>query len=135
MADEAPSVVGARTELAVATALLRAGYDVYTPFFCAHARVDLVAARESALLRLQVKTARHGDGYIFFNARSNTGGQLVDYRGQVDAFGVFSPQLNSAYLVPIDDVPRRMCCLRIEPTKNNQASKIRWAEDYLIGPL
>jgi hypothetical protein len=132
---DAPSVVGARTELAVATGLLKAGYDVYTPWFCGHSRVDLVASKADTVpMRLQVKTARMGDGFIFFNACSNTGGQLIDYRGQVEAFGVYSPQLDEVFLVPIDDVPLRMCRLRIEPARNNQASRIRWAADYLVGP-
>ena len=36
MVAEAPSVIGARAELAVATALWKRGIDVYLPFFNAH---------------------------------------------------------------------------------------------------
>ncbi len=134
MLQQAPSVVGARSELAVATGLLKAGYDVYTPWFCGHSRVDLVISKGAATpMRLQVKTARLGEGCLDFAACSNTGGNPLDYRGQVDAFGVFSPHLNSVYLVPIDDVPSRLCRLRLAPARNNQAVGIRWAADYLIG--
>lgn len=134
MVQEAPSVVGARAELAVATGLRKAGYDVYTPFFCAHARIDLVAISETELLRLQVKTARLGKGFVYFSACSNTGGQRLHYRGQVDAFGVYSPHHDSVYLVPVDDVPLTQCRLRLEPAKNNQSLRVHWAADYLIGP-
>jgi hypothetical protein len=134
MAREAPSVVGARTELAVATGLVRAGYDVLTPFFNAHSRVDLVAIGDASLMKLQVKTSQLCDGFLRFATCSHTGNEPRDYRGQVDAFGVFSPELNLVYLVPVDDVPTRVCHLRLEPTRNKQSSKIRWAADYLIGP-
>jgi PD-(D/E)XK endonuclease len=134
MAGEAPSAVGARAELAVATGLVRGGFDVFTPFFNAHARIDLVAVGAGGLLRVQVKTARRGSGFLCFATCSHTGRQQHDYRGQVDAFGVYSPELNSVYLVPVNDVPLRRCHLRLEPSRNNQASKIRWAADYLIGP-
>jgi hypothetical protein len=37
------------------------------------------------------------------------------------------------YLVPITDVPDRGACLRVKPTKNNQAKGVRWAKDYVLG--
>jgi hypothetical protein len=130
----APSAVGAIAELAVATGLRKAGYDVYTPFFCAHSRVDLIACGDAGPLRLQVKSARLGRGFVYFSACSNTGGQRIGYRGQVDAFGVYSPHHNSVYLVPVDHVPLTQCRLRLAPAKNNQALGVHWAADYLIGP-
>jgi hypothetical protein len=130
-----PSLVGARAELAVATGLLRAGYDVYTPFFSAHSRVDLVACRSSEVLRLQVKNGRVKSGAVQFRTCSNTGQVHVDYRGEVDAFGVYCPELGLVYLVPIDAVPLRDARLRLEPARNGQHRGVRWAEDYCVGPV
>ena len=48
----------------------------------------------------------------------------------VDYFGVYCPDTDAVYLVPITDVPDRGACLRVKPTKNNQAKGVRWAMDY-----
>jgi hypothetical protein len=134
MARVAPSIVGARSEMAVMSALQRAGMSVFLPICGAHSRTDLVVERDAALLRVQVKTCRLGEGCLVFAACSHTGRVNESYHGQVDAFAVYSPDLDLVYLVPIVDVPLRLCTLRLEPAKNNQASKIRWAADYVIGP-
>jgi len=31
------------------------------------------------------------------------------------------------------DVPDRGACVRVKPTKNNQAKGVRWAKDYVLG--
>jgi hypothetical protein len=134
MARVAPSIVGARSEMAVMSAVQRAGMDVFVPICGAHSRTDLVIARQAELLKVQVKTCRLGDGLLVFPACSHTGNVNESYHGQVDAFAAYSPDLDLVYLVPIEDVPSRLCTLRLEPARNNQASKIRWAADYLVGP-
>ena len=134
MATEAPSIVGARAEFAVATGLIRAGYDVFAPVFNAHSRIDLIAFRESAPIKVQVKTSRLAHGAVCFWTCSNTKHVRLDYRDDADAFGVYSPALGLVYLVPVRDVPLRQATLRLEPAKNNQKAKVRWAANYLIGP-
>ena len=52
------------------------------------------------------------------------------YRGDVDYFAVYSPDLQKTYLLPISDVVDTMNSLRLVPTKNNQAKQVRWAEEY-----
>ena len=116
------------------SALHRAGMSVFIPVCGAHSRVDLVVERGGALLKVQVKTCRLGQGLLVFPACSHTGNVNESYQGQVDAFAAYSPDLDLVYLVPIIDVPLRLCTLRLEPARNNQASKIRWAADCLIGP-
>jgi len=46
---------------------------------------------------------------------------------------VYCPDTDAVYLVPITDVPDRGACLRVKPTKNNQAKGVRWAKDYVLG--
>ena len=64
-----------------------------------------MAIGDTGLLKLQVKTSQLGDGFLRFATCSHTGKQQKDYRGQVDAFGVYSPELHLVYLVPVDEVP------------------------------
>lgn len=128
-----PSEIGARTEAAVARALIHEGWDVCIPMFCAHSRVDLVALRGKAVLRVQCKTARLAKGVLYFRTCSNTKNQPRPYHGEVDAFGVYSPDTGSAYLVPLDGLADNACSLRLGPTANNQAKGIRFAADYEIG--
>jgi hypothetical protein len=45
---------------------------------------------------------------------------------------VFCPDTDDAYLVPIEDVPTGHAYLRVEPTRDSQARKIRWARDYVL---
>ena len=106
----------------------------HVPLFDAHGRVDLVADRGDGLLRLQCKTARLLDGVVVFRTCSNTRNQPLDYRDEVDAFGVYSPTLDRVYLVPVDEVGIRGASLRVEPVRNGQSLRVRWAADYLIGP-
>ena len=128
-----PSEIGARTEAAVARALVFEGWDVCLPVFCAHSRVDLVALRGKAVLRVQCKTARLANGVLYFRTCSNTKNQPRPYHGEVDAFGVYSPDIGSAYLVPLEGLGDNACSLRLGPTANNQAKGIRCAADYEIG--
>ena len=134
MTLQSPSAIGARSEMAVASALQRSGMEVFVPIFAAHARVDLVVQAAAGLLRVQCKTARLLRGSLYFRTHSNTGNIAVDYRAQVDAFGVFSPDLELVYLVPIEHTAPRGCNLRVETPMNGQRHGVRWAADYLIGP-
>jgi hypothetical protein len=120
--------------MAVASALQRVGIDVFVPLFAAHSRVDMVAATNDGLQRVQCKTARVFGGSIYFRTSSNTHNVPMDYRDQVDAFGVYAPDLSLVYLLPVSGLPVRGATLRLEPTRNGQQAGIRWAADYLVGP-
>ena len=54
------------------------------------------------------------------------------YAGLADVFGVYFPPLHAVYLVPIDSVGRSEGRLRLEPARNNQRRRIRFAADYEI---
>jgi len=52
---------------------------------------------------------------------------------QIDAFGVFCPDNEKVYIIPIDDLPlAREAKLRLEAPRNSQAKGIRWAAAYEI---
>ena len=131
--DSTPSEIGARAECQVAYALMSAGWAVYVPLFSSHGRVDLVALRDNVISRIQCKSARVSGRILEFRTCSHTGNQPKSYEGEVDAFGVYSPELGATFLVPIDGLGGRGCYLRLGPTANNQSKGVRYAADYAVG--
>lgn len=140
--DEAPRLKkdttgrGDLTEMEVATALMRAGHKVLRPI-SAGLRYDLVIDHEDGTFtRVQCKTGVLRDGCVEFrlyiaDARRPNG---VDYRGQVEAFGVFAPQIGRSYLVPIGLLGEREARLRLVPPRNGQAQRVRYAAAFEIRP-
>lgn len=132
-----PSQIGATAEREVAYALERAGWAVFLPMFAAHARVDLVGIGPSGdATRIQVKTSRlvHDGTAIYFRTCSNTNNRRLSYEGEVDAFGLWCPPLQTAYLLSIDEAPLQGGHLRLVPPANNQRAGVRFAADYQIRP-
>ena len=53
---------------------------------------------------------------------------------EVDAIAVYAPDTGECYLIPIWEVEgHSTVSLRLSPTRNNQASRVRWARDYQFG--
>jgi PD-(D/E)XK nuclease superfamily protein len=126
-----PKNVGDRSALAVMFALRAAGYELYVPFG-ENTQCDLIVGDGTRLFRLQCKTGRLRKGAIIFNVcssyahhRSPTVAQK-DYHGEIDAFGVYCHETRGVYLVPIEEVGRRIASLRVAP-KNAQRRRIRLA--------
>src|SRR5262249_34829683 len=75
----------------------------------------------------RLRAGRRGTGWV----RRST-----NYRGEGDYFGVYCPETDTVYLVPIEDVTTTaLCYLRVAPAKNIQEKKVRWAKDYVLLPL
>ncbi|MBV8985684.1 MAG: hypothetical protein JO248_14720, partial [Acidimicrobiia bacterium] len=111
--ESTPSRIGSRAEMEVTTALIRAGKHVYLPAFAADSRVDLVYVDDEGVHRAQVKTSRLVGDVLSFRTCSNTKNVPKDYRGEVDVFAVYSPDLNEVFVVPIGDTPSRAAYLRL----------------------
>jgi hypothetical protein len=136
---EHPKVVGDKTTLAVMAALYQAGYALYTPFG-ENTRADLIIERKGELLRVQIKSGRLRQGTVQFACCSTYGHHpspaLVrrSYHGEIDVFGVHCRETGAVYLIPIEDLDNSTSVwLRVDPPKNNQQDRIRWAADYEIG--
>jgi hypothetical protein len=78
-------------------------------------------------------------GYITFNAfrvsPGDNGRRSVKrgYKGEAEYFGVYSPDTDKVYLIPVDEVPDGIeIRLRLKTARNNQEKLIRWAKDYEI---
>jgi hypothetical protein len=133
-----PKTIGDQTTAMVLARLVQVYPQVLLPFG-ENQRYDLVVEDGNKFLRVQCKTGRLRDGAVRFATCSvtyhhpNNRGMLTykhDYRGAADLFGIYCPETNAVYVVPVDQVGKRLGTLRVEPTRNNQSKKIRWARDY-----
>lgn len=122
--------IGNRTEGVILAALLRAGRRVLLPFG-GGGRYDLALDDGGQLVRVQCKTAVYQQGCVVFNTNSHKRDHTrMGYRGDADLFGVWCPALDKIYLVPVKDVNEREGRLRVDPSRNNQARRVRWAQQY-----
>jgi hypothetical protein len=128
-----PVDVGHRTEGAILSELVRRGYCVLVPFGV-NQRYDLVLDCDGRLLKAQCKSGRLRDGVVQFSSQSiqsNTrGSKTRSYAGQVDLFIVYCPDNQRVYVIPADEVPKCGMHLRVEPPRNRQSKRVRWAKDY-----
>jgi hypothetical protein len=138
---EHPKAVGDRSQLAIMLALDEAGFAVFLPFG-ENTRYDLVIDDGTLLGRVQCKTGRLRMGAVRFSACSNYAHHANpkatqrDYLGEIDYFGVYCPQTEGVYLVPIAAVlVRREGALRVDPARNGQSRGIRLAADYEIAKV
>lgn len=121
---------GIVTELAVATYLLKLGYNVSQPF-CQDSKYDLIVDVDGKLLRLQVKTARLASATsITFNCRSTTTNvrncKSRRYSDKdIDYFATYWDE--KVYLVPVTECSTSKN-LHLERTARKDWS---YAEDYL----
>lgn len=121
----------------VLAALLRAGLVVLVPFGD-NQRYDLVIDDGGRFYRVQCKTAhlsRAGrEGTILFDtcsSQAHRGKGRQGYRGQIELFGVYSPDLDRCFLVPVGDVGGVEATLRLrDVTKPGPRPKL--AEDYAL---
>jgi hypothetical protein len=130
-----PVDVGHRTEAIVMAALVKRGYRVLTPFGT-NQRYDIAIDVGERFLRAQIKTGRLREGTIIFavkSVRSNTRRTYVrTYENEVDLFLIYCPDTDRIYAVPIEEATSSVGALRVAPTANGQAKRIRWASEYEI---
>ncbi len=137
-----PKVVGDTTEAMVLARLVQAypGAEILVPFG-ENSRYDLLIDTGAEFIRVQCKTGRLRKGAVRFATCSvtyhhpNNRGMRVykhHYVGAADLFGIYCPELDAVYLVPVDSVGKATGALRVEPTRNNQQRKIRWAKDFEV---
>ena len=135
-----PKDVGDESQAMVLARLVQAGKQVLTPFG-ENVRYDLVLDEGDHFVRVQIKTGRLRDGVIQFNTCSytyhhpnnqGTRNYRHGYRGQADVFGVYCSDTDGVYLVPVDDCGINGGSLRVEPTRNRQVKRIRWAHEFEV---
>jgi hypothetical protein len=131
--DDHPVDVGHRTEAAVLAEFVKRGYKVLLPFGV-NQRYDLVLEHDGRFLKAQCKTGRLRRGVIRFSAvstQSNTSEtRRRGYEGEVDLFVVYCPENQNVYVIPADEVPFTGMYLRVDPPRNGQSKRVRWAREY-----
>ncbi|MEA2403768.1 MAG: hypothetical protein QOE08_415 [Thermoleophilaceae bacterium] len=105
-------------------------------------RYDLILDIRGRLVRVQCKSARRVGEIIDVKARTCRriagGKQRVGTysASEIDFVGVFCPEIECCYLVPIADVPPSgSLYLRLAPSKNGQELGIKWAKQYELGAI
>jgi PD-(D/E)XK endonuclease len=138
---EHPKTKGDLSTLAIILALRTNGFDVSVPFG-ENTRYDLIIDDGTTLGRVQCKTGRLRRGAVIFNACSyyahhpNPKVTYRNYLGQIDFFAVCCRETSQVYLIPIGDIPLgRAGTLRVDPPRNNQRRRIRFARDYAIATI
>lgn len=127
---------GARAEGAILGELLKAGFSVLVPF--GTLRYDLaVDLPGEGIKRVQCKSGRQlGADAVEFNACSTLpSGKRTPYHGDADYFGVYCPELDRCYLVPVEESMNTVVRLRLTPPRGRGSSPTRLAADYEIKPL
>ena len=127
---------GAIAETAIAFEAVKLGIGVYAPF--GDERYDLIFDLRPRLLRVQCKWAsRYGDVVVvrlYSSRRARDGLRRKAYSpDEVDAFAAYCPDTGSCYFCEQVDATHLELRLRLEPTRNNQARGVRWADDYDFG--
>lgn len=116
--------------------LARRGYMVLLPL-TEHAPFDLVAYKEDRFLRVQVKYRSAKNGCVslrlasFWADRHGVHAVAVD-RTALDLFCVYCPDTDRCYYVDVQSCPpgKALLCIRVQPTRNAQSKRIRWAKDF-----
>jgi hypothetical protein len=127
-----PSQIGDISEAIVRARFIEKGYVVLVPQNSA-LRYDIVVEKDGIFQRVQIKTGRFHKGAVVFNAASqdpNDRSKKITYRGVIDAFAIYCHELQTCYLLRVEDASTMLCHLRITAPKNNQLNGIRWAADY-----
>lgn len=140
MTDHDPNRKGNVAELAIAAEAARLGLSVCMPL-TEHGRCDLVIGIGGELRRIQCKWARKRGDVIDVNLltsrRSASGYVRSTYSAdEVDAIGAYCEELDSCYLIPIDEVEGRSGFrLRLAPARNGQRAALNLAEHYRLGAV
>lgn len=118
----------------LASLLKKEGTAILLPFGDSQ-RYDLVLERSGKFIRIQCKNGRVRNGCVRFSSSSTEwykGFRRKNYKGQADYFGVYCPELDKTYLVPVASAGVSQVKLRLDPTKNRQSKYVRWASEYEI---
>lgn len=122
---------GNKSEAVVLSAYLSAGFTVSIPFGSG-AIYDLLVDNGSRIFKIQVKTAWIRKGIVTYKSvrRQPKSEVRIPYKnGEVDFIVVYCPANDSLYGVRGEN-HLGQGWLRLEPSKNGQSKRIRWASDY-----
>jgi len=117
--------LGEITEGVILAHLLKRGEVVLLPFGN-NQRYDMVVDRSGLLIKAQCKTGRLRQGAVSFRSCnvSPVTGRTRHYRGDVDVFHVWCPELDIIYEVPTQLCGTVEVRLRVEQSRNGQSRNV-----------
>ncbi len=126
---------GRITQAKVLAKLVENGENVLLPF-CDVGRYDLALDQGGKLVRIECKTGRLRNGAVVFPTASTKwygGFEKKSYHNDADFIGIYCPETEEVYLVPVDETGTSEGRLRVDPPhpRSNQ-TRIRWAKDYAV---
>ena len=140
MRELTPTQKGGIAELKISAAVAACGIVVLRPM-TEGVRYDLAFEMGDRLVRVQCKWARRRGEVITTQLAT----QRLTPRGyvrstysadQIDFIAIYCPDTDDVYLVPIQDVDgQSYLYLRLGPTRNNQATGVKWAAEYRLGAV
>lgn len=123
--------LGNHSESIILSAYLKEGFTVSIPFGSG-ARYDLLVDTGSNIYKIQVKTGWIDKGVLKYKSlrrQPQTDKRRLYNDGEADFLAVFCPANERLYGIPVKDHPTGGW-LRVDPVKNGQSKRIRWASDY-----
>jgi PD-(D/E)XK endonuclease len=135
-----PTEKGNIAEAKLAAAAIELGIAVCLPIGDG-CRYDLLFDFGQELMRVQCKwSPRKGDVIVvrFLTSRLTPNGYVRTKYGasEIDAIGVFCPDLDRCYLLPIAEFEGRgFAHLRLTRSRNNQEQGVRMAAQYELGAI
>ena len=107
------------------------GFNVLLPWG-EDVRYDLVAEKNGVFKRIQVKYVTPKNSVLEVAMRSSNNHSVKPYsEKEVDVVAAFCPKQEKAYFIPVNKTSnKRVCKLRLEPTKNKQQKKVTMASEY-----
>ena len=127
--------LGDIAELSAAAELVRRGYIVARPLTNG-APYDLLVDVAGIIKKVQVKKAgKPINGAMrvpLSTSKHHRGRKSVLYHGKVDCLIAVDCEINRYYVFSGEDLKNVQVYIRTEPTKNKQASGVRFADDHKI---
>jgi len=121
-------------QFAVGLALTKLGYSVFTEEGDI-SKIDIIAEKDGKLLKFQSKAITPIDNKLQLHLKKSGPNYKFSYQqGIFDYFAIYDLEDGNIYLVPDSVLSENShtFSLRKKPPKNNQASGIHIASDYLI---
>lgn len=130
------SKTGKIAELRTMIRFIELGYLVLTPIQDS-LPFDYVVYKGSEYKRIQAKKGRVRNGVLIFQTHrqlwKNGVMTRVNYtKNEIDCFAVFNSESEETYLIEVEEVSTGHQYLRLEPTKNGQTRRIKFAKDYIL---
>jgi PD-(D/E)XK endonuclease len=127
--------IGDISEAAVIAALLKSGANVLMPFGDRN-RYDVVIENDGKFERIQIKTGRIKHGVLRFYTVSVTRRKgkrfAMAYNGQIEKFGVYCPENDTVYMIPVEICAKSNTRFKIGSRKTHRGPACPNADDFAL---